>query len=175
MDFSQKRIWRGRQDRTARNCLALRAYPSVPGTGEREQLTVVHLKTIALLCLAFPLPLVEAACRNEASLQLERFAERGSRGDGLRSSVDRFVPDPRIFGPGWYKPPDGLADILADGYYRLRRRDVVTGIPLAFFGNRPEILLDKLLSPPQSVSSSHDSPYRKLPPDAPFPQPLHLA
>jgi len=59
--------------------------------------------------------------------------------------------------------------VLADGQDGLRGSDVVAGIPFAHLRNRLKILLDKVLSPRQSVSSAHDRRYRKLSPHVPSP------
>src|SRR5258705_2209890 len=73
VNVGQERIWSGSQDRAALDHLPLRVLPSVPETGEREQLSAVHLETIRLFRLAVFLPLIEPVRWDEAPLRLERF------------------------------------------------------------------------------------------------------
>jgi hypothetical protein len=73
VNVGQEGIRSDRQDRAALDCLPSRVFPSIPEASEREQLAAVHFKAVRLLGLAFPLPLIEAICRDETSLRFERF------------------------------------------------------------------------------------------------------
>ena len=118
-------------------------------------------------------PLIKSICWNETALRFKRLPERGSCGHRLRPPIDGLVSNGRIFGPRRNESPShhrelpgGLVGILADCQNRLRGGDVVAGTPLVLVGDCAEILLDKLLSPRQSVSPAHQSHYRKLSADS---------
>jgi hypothetical protein len=100
MDVSQESVRRRCQDRAALQDFSLRIRPFVQEPGEREKLTVFHLKTLWLFDLAVPLPLVESIGGNQAVLRLERVAERGRGQNRLDSGIDRPEPDARVLCPG---------------------------------------------------------------------------
>ncbi len=94
------------QDRAAFDYLPLRTCPSIPETGEGEQIAAVYLETIRLFRLAVFLPLVKPIRWNQATMRFERLPERGGSCGCFGPGIDRLVPDSWIACPRRHEPPD---------------------------------------------------------------------
>jgi hypothetical protein len=150
------------QDRARLKYSAGRAARAIPEAGEREQVAVVHLEAEWLLCLACPLPFIEAIGGDEAAARSERFAEGGKRARRFRSGVNHPRCARAVLRPRRNEAPADkrqvthwLLRVLADDRNRLRRSEVVPRTPVALPRIRGEVLFEELLPPRQSIVSAH--------------------
>ena len=122
---------------------------------------VIYFEAIRLFGPAFPLPLVEPVGWNQATLRFEGFPERCGVATVSALALIVLYPMPGSFahdGTSPHRMVESFGEvrgILADRQDRLAGQ-CYSEDPSSYLRSRPEILLDKLLSPRQSVTSAHE-------------------
>jgi hypothetical protein len=107
-------------------------------------------------------PFVEAICRDEASTRFHRITKRMCCRRCFRSCVNHSRSARRVFRPCRNESPAHerqftarFLRILPNDRHRLRRGNIVAGIPVRLIRDRIEILLNQLFSMRKSIATAH--------------------